>query len=826
MDNQTLNFCVSLLLIPIVGCFMFGSIRYRLTIYFLLVGLIPVGVFQGLEYWQQSKALEAKAFEHLTSVREIKKRAVITYFERVNRDILFLASSAYVGQAMQAFNQAFFGITPQETTPEQYTDLEKYYQDYFLQKLSTRQQQSVDINALIPTDSRTVLLQHQYVHANAHPRRPHSYQTTHEQYHHFFSEFLQRYAYYDLFLVNDSTGHIVYSVFKETDFGTSLLDGPHAHSNIGRLFRELRKEGAAAVTRLSDFENYLPSYLYPASFIATPIMDGPKRIGTLILQMPITEVENIMTGGRNWENEGFGKSGESYLVGTDFRMRNDSRFIIEDQQRFFAQIEAMQLLDPEDLEEMRFHATSILYQKVETAAAKDAMSGRSDTRLLKDYRGVDVLSAYTPVDIPGLGRWALLCEIDEKDAFAAADQMRQRSVRMMILTAVLVILIAFLIGRQIAQPIVGLSRSAEKLAAGNLKTQAKERPGNDEIAQLIRAFNQMATSLYTREKELQESNAELTAQSEEIRQQMEEIEAQRDHLMESNETINQQREEIMAINEDLQQYGHELAKRNENILSSIHYAQRIQQAMLPTPEQLQRQFAQEIFALYRPKDIVSGDFYWCAQLKEQRFLVVADCTGHGVPGALMSMIGVNLLSEIVISRAIHRPDQVLDALHEGISTLLHQDHNDNWDSIDLTLICREGQTLQVASAKGFIAYISDQDPEKLIQIPATRASVGGEARKTPSFELHTLTLPPDQTLTFYLSTDGYQDQFGGPKNKRFSSARLRKTLLDLHQRPMAEQPLELQQHIDDWMGEQGVRQTDDITLLGFRLKASPNDGEA
>lgn len=189
---------------------------------------------------------------------------------------------------------------------------------------------------LIPTSKAAGFLQYQYIANNEHPTKNKEkldfaedgsfYSKIHKKYHGQFKEYLQRFGYYDIFLIDTQKGDIVYSVYKEVDYATNLLNGPYYNSNIGRLFREARLATEPGFVKLVDYQPYDPSYGDGASFIASPIFDQGENIGVLIFQMPIYEINAIMTGSENWFLDGFGETGESVVIGSDGYLRSQSRF--------------------------------------------------------------------------------------------------------------------------------------------------------------------------------------------------------------------------------------------------------------------------------------------------------------------------------------------------------------------------------------------------------------------------------------------------------------------------------------------------------------------
>ncbi len=259
----------------------------------------------------------------------------------------------------------------------------------------------------------------------------------------------------------------------------------------------------------------------------------------------------------------------------------------------------------------------------------------------------------------------------------------------------------------------------------------------------------------------------------------------------------------------------QLAEQNNAITASITYAKRIQEAILPTLENI-KQTLPTSFILFRPRDIVSGDFYWFACLKEftgeDTFILAAvDCTGHGVPGAFMSMIGNTFLNQIVNENRTFQPDEILNELHQNIQKALKQKESRNWDGMDTALVYvnRTRQQLYFTGAKNPLCYVQ-QGEFKIIK--ADKFSIGGFLRGEKKFTCHRLAL--DGSEVFYLFSDGFQDQFGGPRGKKFTVGRFYKLLNELHHLPFSQQKQKLEETLDFWQGKQ--EQIDDILVVGFK----------
>jgi len=286
-------------------------------------------------------------------------------------------------------------------------------------------------------------------------------------------------------------------------------------------------------------------------------------------------------------------------------------------------------------------------------------------------------------------------------------------------------------------------------------------------------------------------------------------------IVSSYKKILQQKEEIEEKSQELEFALREIEKKNENIMSSIKYAKRIQDAMLPQVVQLQT-FLPESFILFRPRDVVSGDFYWFTERENHMMLAAVDCTGHGVPGAFMSMLGETYLNQIVNIMGQTDPGEILNTLHHSIKSALKQERTDNRDGMDASLVVLnpERNKIKFAGARNPLVYINKNELEV---VKGNKYSIGGKddlREGIKDFETHEIDLPEVQT-TFYIYSDGYQDQFSINMQSKFMAKRFRKLLKKIHKYPMPEQLKILEHILEDWM--RGTKQVDDILIIGFRL---------
>ncbi|MBL4654703.1 MAG: SpoIIE family protein phosphatase, partial [Bacteroidia bacterium] len=274
--------------------------------------------------------------------------------------------------------------------------------------------------------------------------------------------------------------------------------------------------------------------------------------------------------------------------------------------------------------------------------------------------------------------------------------------------------------------------------------------------------------------------------------------------------------ELEQTNDQLEHINVELGKKNKSIAESINYAQRIQETIMPTQKHLQEVFP-ESFIFYKAKDVVSGDFPWVLSNENNFFAAAIDCTGHGVPGAMMSMIGYFLMNDIVGGRKIHDPAIILDYLHEGIIQTLRQEENlESKDGMDIALcaINKEKREVHYAGAHRSLLYLHNGEIE---EIRGNRFPVGGlqysNRGKEIKFKSHKLQLEKGDSIYFY--SDGLIDQIGGPKGRRFQNNQVKEIILENIDKPMVELNSIINERFKKWMGSEN--QLDDVIMMGIKV---------
>jgi serine phosphatase RsbU (regulator of sigma subunit) len=320
----------------------------------------------------------------------------------------------------------------------------------------------------------------------------------------------------------------------------------------------------------------------------------------------------------------------------------------------------------------------------------------------------------------------------------------------------------------------------------------------------------LAGGLYSRMQYVRRTNEMIRKQRDEIESQRNEIEKQRDKIQLQHDTVYAQK---------------------EMITDSISYAQRIQSAMLP-PETVLKGMTRDYFILFKPKDIVSGDFYWVKQVQDHLVIVNADCTGHGVPGAFMSMLGITLLNDLIGDRCYNAPSAILENLRAKIKEMLAQEGeaDEQKDGIDMAIavLDTKNRELHYAGANNPLYIVrnkkfTDDFAERpdsvlengefsLFEVKADKQPIGVHWEET-SFRNHSISLRENDTI--YLFSDGYIDQFGGEPRKKFKSLNFKKLLLSIQSDSMNQQKQILEQTFEEWRGK--FEQVDDVSVIGVRV---------
>ncbi len=337
----------------------------------------------------------------------------------------------------------------------------------------------------------------------------------------------------------------------------------------------------------------------------------------------------------------------------------------------------------------------------------------------------------------------------------------------------------------------------------------------DDLEKEINRLNYIIAD-YKRRLKLGGKEVELNMQNVDVNELMlekQQLERERQHLQEKTKRLWEQSLAIHKEKERIDQLRREIEARHKEMVDSVNYALRIQTALLPKHDYMAR-VLREYFVLWMPKQIVSGDFYWVKKVGNRLFIVASDCTGHGVPGAFMSLLGISFLEQIVVANPIIEAHQMLEELRQMVINALQQTKDsETKDGMDMALIIVDTQTreAQFAGANN-PAYIVHQG--QLVELKPVKNPIGIYLRQKP-FQKIDFTITQEDTI--YMFSDGYPDQFNVKTGRKFTKKRFKEILLKLNQDqiPLKDQGQVLEEIILDWRGD--ARQVDDIMVLGVKV---------
>ncbi len=456
-----------------------------------------------------SLALEHQIQNQLLSVREVKKAEIEQYFEGIGKQLINLANSTMTEDAMSQFAQTFQSVpTEAIITDNQADKLRDYYVNEFGKTYQDTNAKPVDaVSSLNNISLAGQLLQQAYIGVNENPLgNKHlldkasdqtTYSEVHEVFHSNYRTFLESFGYYDIFLV-DLDGDIVYSVFKELDYATNLESGPYAESGIADVFNASKNLNKGEFS-FEDFSPYLPSYDSPASFVGSPIVKDGQTIGVLIFQMPIDNINHIMTYGGQWKDNGLGNTGETFIVGPDNLMRSQNRLLEQDKPAYIDMLRQTGVSN-DTIERINVTASSSGQQPISSSHVNAALGGETGFSISQNHANKEVFAAYSIMDIFGK-KWALVSELEREEALQEVVLLNNALYRTAGIVGAIIIalslVVAWLIAGSISRPITSFSKRIAHIATTHDLTIQLDTRGNDELTELSKSMNVMLKDFLT-----------------------------------------------------------------------------------------------------------------------------------------------------------------------------------------------------------------------------------------------------------------------------------------------------------------------------------------
>ncbi|MBI1815576.1 MAG: HAMP domain-containing protein [Deltaproteobacteria bacterium] len=466
-------------------------IRLQLILFFVPLTVGALGFLGWQSYQVGADALRQQAVRQLQSIRDNKKREIERHFRLVEDQVITIARNPSTVLAIKQFNNATRELDSDPVTDGPGMKDHMLALKQFLEKRYERdiRRERIDLKSLLLPQRSAVWLQSAYVAMNPNPEGSKQlfessndgtrYTAYHSIWHPIFRSMVEKFRFQDLYLIDANTGRIIYSVSKGTDFQTNLLDGPYRDETIGKLFRRLQAESREGDYLVVDFKQYFPLGGKAMAFAGAPVFENGQKTGVVIVQVPIAGINSIMTADQKWEEVGMGESGETYLVGRDFLMRSDSRFM--NQETPSGTI-------------MGQTGTTVLQNKVDTAAVMAVNDGLTypspgETPAYENYMSTRVLGASTPVEIRGL-QWGIVAEISEAEALRPVERLRTLSLQIGGGLIALVVVFTLLYSTLLTRPVRALAGTMREIQQGNFRARAKVKARN-ELGLLATGFNQM-----------------------------------------------------------------------------------------------------------------------------------------------------------------------------------------------------------------------------------------------------------------------------------------------------------------------------------------------
>jgi class 3 adenylate cyclase len=494
------------------------TIRSKLQTFLVLTSLISILLTGAISYITARQALNKSIYDGLTALRVRQAGEVEGFFARMGDEVLSLSESPIIIEAFNDLRNAYKELDKQPLPPAQNQKLKDFYKTEVIPKISPEGGTAAEaaIENYLPIDSASRYLQSYYIAGNPNPivhkeklkkaNDGSAYSQVHEKWHPRFQRLTDLFGYYDIMMIDGESGRVIYNVSKELDFAADLKNGVFADSNVAEAFKRVLKSRDPNFVTITDFENYRPSYNSPSAFIATTIHENGKFVGSLVFQIPADRLKDVMTVGGKWRDVGLGNTGESILVGEDFKTRSEPRKFLENPDEYFETLRAKGI-SQQEIEQMWKLKTAVLGQELKTPSSEKALSGLSGTEILPDYRGVDNLISYQPVilgkNVDKPLKWSLITKKEAAEAFAPIRGLAQR---LLITGAILLPLVALFsnwIANLFTRPIDRLVEGTRRISAGETDIQVNVAV-KDEFGELADSFNDMARTLHHKELTIQQ----------------------------------------------------------------------------------------------------------------------------------------------------------------------------------------------------------------------------------------------------------------------------------------------------------------------------------
>ncbi|MUL85502.1 MULTISPECIES: adenylate/guanylate cyclase domain-containing protein [unclassified Mycolicibacterium] len=522
------------------------SIQSKLLAMLLITSVLSASVVGFIGYQSGRSSLRDAVFDRLTEVRSAQARQLEAEFRYLRDSLVVYTRGTTATEAARAFTAGFDQLNDAVVTPVQQQAIADYYHNQFAKAEDAQTGNETDVSALLPTSNSQKYLQANYMAPFndwdvslkfSDARDGSAWSAACARFNDYFRTIVNRFKFEDALLL-DTRGNVVYSAYKGVDLGTNVYTGPFRGGGLTEAYRRAMAANAVDYVEVTDFGNYQPAST-PTAWMLSPIGNEGRVEGVLALQFPISGVNRIMTADRHWEEAGMGKTGETFLIGSDGLMRSVSRQFAQDRERYREDVIAAGT--PPDVADAAIRqGGTTLVQPITSEAGRRAERGQTGTVIATDYLGHEVLQSYAPVEMAGLN-WAMVAKIDTTEAFAPVTAFTRTLVLSTVAMIFIVCIAAVGLARFFVRPIRRLEAGAQQISSGDYGVSLPVL-SRDEFGDLTVAFNDMSRNLRIKEDLLEEQRNENDRL---LRSMMPEPVVQR--YREGEETIAQDHQNVSVI---------------------------------------------------------------------------------------------------------------------------------------------------------------------------------------------------------------------------------------------------------------------------------------
>ncbi len=492
------------------------SIRYKLLLLLVILGVTTFAAATAIGYIRYLRAVRQAVQQQLTLTTRAKARAIETYYKGIRNHVVTLSEDRMFVDAITEFRAAYRTLDEGPVSPDDLDTVRKDYRERFYPELQKVQAARPRVEDYFPFTPAAIRLQAIYIARNtAAPGRRRDmvsaaddieYARVHEKYHARLRKIAEKFGYYDLYLIDHQSGRVLYEVNKDRIFATSLFDGPYRDSKLTKIIRQCVATNNPDDVVLSDFEPNEASAGEPSQFAASAVFDGSETLGIIAFQLSTNAINDVMTNGGNWQTDGFGRTGQSVIVGADYRLRSNNRRLLEARDSFLASLKAKGVPN-EKINRIRRLNSTVLELPVKLPSVTEALAGKAGT-VTENWPFADgqEFVSFQPLHIPGLN-WVVESRMNLSEVYQSIREIQELFGRWAGGLLLLTILAAFLITTVILRPVKQLIRAAVRVAAGDLNTTVHWK-WRDELGLLSDTFNAMTCSIREKTELIEQKNRE------------------------------------------------------------------------------------------------------------------------------------------------------------------------------------------------------------------------------------------------------------------------------------------------------------------------------